>query len=204
MDQAKSSEQVLRAAATGHKEGWIEVPLPFERRGRGDWWYWACSFNQTPPVTEYITYWHRRFDDVLERYIDFQGRRGKVDESSGRYKGYRMPLNILLFDAPLEWYAVGDIDTVRDLCREIAAIGKKPAQGYGIVERWDVAPWPEGGRSGAGGKITRAIPMELGLPPGVKHVAVRLYGTRPPYWSRKPSGVLYAGGGDAVMMDVAE
>lgn len=170
----------------GAREGWIEAPLPFERRGRGGRWYWACSFNQTPPVTEYIAYWHRRFDDALERYIDFQGRRGKVSEQSGRYKAYRMPLNILLFSAPLEWYAVGNVAAVQVLCAGITAIGKKPAQGYGIVERWEVAPWPEDwSEVGPEGKITRAIPMELGLPPGVKHAAVRLYGTRPPYWRRE-------------------
>jgi hypothetical protein len=77
----------------GSKEGWIEPDLSeiFERRGRGDKWYYACSFNQGKPVKEYIYYWHRRFDDNLERYIDFRGRRGKIDEKSGRYKAYRMP-----------------------------------------------------------------------------------------------------------------
>ncbi len=168
----------------GVKSGWIEAPLPFERRGRGNRWYWACSFNQAAPVAEYITYWHRRFDDALERYIDFQGRRGKVDEKSGKYKAYRMPLNILLLPW-LEWYAVGDIEAVRELCRGIMAIGKKPAQGYGIVEHWEVVPWPEDWSEARDGKITRAIPMEMGLLPGVRNANVRLYGTRPPYWRKQ-------------------
>ena len=171
----------------GVKEGWIAAPLPFERRGAGDKWYWACSFSQTKPITEYVTYWHRRFDDHLERYIDFKGRRGKVAESSGRYKAYRMPLNIMLLPR-LEWYAVGDIDVVRDLCQGVAAVGKKPAQGYGIVERWDVEPWPEDWSVARDGELMRAVPVVDGeLPAGVDAGGCRrrIYGLRPPYWRRE-------------------
>lgn len=164
----------------GVKDGWIESPLPFVRRGEGDRWCWACSFNQAEPVTEYVTYWHRRFDDALERYVDFQGRRGKVDEKSGKYKAYRMPLNILILPY-LEWYAVGDIEAVRELCQGITAIGKKPAQGYGIVERWEVEPWPEDLSEVRDGRLTRAV---FELPEGVTGRR-RIYGVRPPYWQRE-------------------
>ena len=54
-------------------------------------------------------------------------------ESSGRYKAYRMPLNILLLPC-LEWYALGDIEAVRELCRGITAIGKS-LRGFGIIDR---------------------------------------------------------------------
>ena len=163
----------------GVKEGWIEAPLPFERRGERKW-YWACSFNQAEPVMEYVTYWHRRFDDAQERYIDFQGRRGKVDEKSGKYKAYRMPLNILILPW-LEWYAVGDLEAVRELCEGIVSIGKKPSQGYGIVERWEVEEWPEDWSEVRDGKLTRAVPE---LPAGVAGQR-RIYGVRPPYWQRE-------------------
>lgn len=164
----------------GVKEGWIEVPLPFERRGQGNKWYWSCSFNHASPVTEYVTYWHRRFDDALGQYIDFQGRRGKVDEKSGKYKAYRMPLNILLLPW-LEWYAVGDLAGVKELCIGVSAIGKKPAQGYGIVDRWEVIPWPEDLSEVKDGKLTRAV---YELPHGVQGDK-RLYGMRPPYWQQE-------------------
>ncbi len=161
----------------GVTDGWIEAPLPFERRGAGDKWYWACSFNQAKPITEYVTYWHRRFDDELERYVDFKGRRGKVSEQSGRFKAYRMPLNILLLPC-LEWYAVGDMDAVLELCQGVAAIGKKPAQGYGIVERWEVEPWNEDLSEVRNGRLTRSVP---GLPAGARG-RQRVYGLHPPYW----------------------
>jgi CRISPR type IV-associated protein Csf3 len=162
----------------GVKEGWIESPLPFERRG--DPWYYACSFNQAEPLTEYVAYWHRRFDDQLERYIDFQGRRGKISEQSGRYKAYRMPLNILILPC-LEWYAVGDLEAVRELCQDIAAIGKKVSQGYGIVDRWEIEPWPEDWSEVREGKLTRAV-FDL---PEETTGRRRIYGVRPPYWQRE-------------------
>ena len=164
----------------GVKDGWIEPDLPLLKRGRGDRWWYACSFNVAQPVTEYVTYWHRRFDDSLERYLDFQGRRGKVGEKSGRYKAYRMPLNILLMPC-LEWYAVGDINAVRELCEGINSLGKKAAQGYGLVKRWEVEPWPEDWSEVRDGRLTRAV---YELPAGIQG-QMRNYGMRPPYWARE-------------------
>lgn len=158
----------------------IDAELPFERRGQDDDWYWACSFNQGEKLTEYVTHWHKRQDDNLEKYIEFGNRRGKIDNKSGKFKAYRMPLVIQLFDR-LIWYAVGDQELVRELCEMITHIGKKPAQGYGAVDYWKVEPWPEDwSEYGSQGKVTRAIPIKDGEPlqPG----RIGRYGIRPPYW----------------------
>lgn len=161
--------------------GLIDADLPFERRGQGDNWYWACSFNTEAPVHEYIMHWHKRFDDHLDKYIDFGKRRGKIDTKSGKYKAYRMPLVVQLFDK-LVWYAVGDPDAVLDLCQGVTHVGKKPSQGLGAVDYWTVEPWLEDWSVARDGQITRGIPVELGLPPGAERANVRLYGIRPPYW----------------------
>jgi CRISPR type IV-associated protein Csf3 len=155
--------------------------LPFERRGIDDNWYWACSFNTEAPAHEYVMHWHKRFDDQLEQYIDFGSRRGKVDTKSGKYKAYRMPLVIQLFER-LTWYAVGDPDAVFDLCRNITHIGKKSSQGLGAVDYWTVEPWHEDWSVVRDGRLTRAMPVELSMPAGVQKANVRLYGIRPPYW----------------------
>lgn len=157
--------------------------LPFDRRGQGDNWYWACSFNTMPPLHEYVMHWHKRFDDHLEKYIDFADKRGRIDIKSGKYRAYRMPLVVQLFDR-LVWYAVGDLEAVLDLCQGITHIGKKTSQGLGAVDYWTVEPWPEDWSEAIGGRLVRAIPVELGLPPGVTGQA-RLYGIRPPYWQRE-------------------
>lgn len=170
----------------GDKTNWIEPTLPFEKRGKDNKWYWACSFNQIEPTGEYITYWHRRFDDNYEQYIDFKGKRGKVDETSGRFKAYRSPLNILLIPF-LEWYAVGDIKAVWDLCKCVTAIGKKTSQGYGIVDRWEVTEWDEDWSETRDGLLTRAL---YELPDGVQGRKA-VFGMRPPYWQRENQAVVW-------------
>ncbi|MCL6479879.1 MAG: hypothetical protein K6T65_16025, partial [Peptococcaceae bacterium] len=171
----------------------ITPELPFERRGAGELWYWACSFNTAPPLGEYVMHWHKRFDDHLEKYIDFGGRRGKIDTKSGKYKAYRMPLVVQLFDR-LEWYAVGDTGAVLDLCQGVTHIGKKSSQGLGVVEYWTVEPWPEDWSEAVGGKLSRAVPVELGLPPGIAGGRVGTYGIRPPYWHTDHQRLCYLPG----------
>jgi CRISPR type IV-associated protein Csf3 len=124
-------------------------------------------------------HWHKRFDDQLEQYIDFGGRRGRIDIKSSKYKAYRMPLVVQLFDR-LEWYAVGDPGAVLDLCQGVTHIGKKSSQGLGSVDYWTVEPWPEDWSEHREGQLTRAVPMEL-LPLWAMG-RVAQYGIRPPYW----------------------
>ena len=157
----------------------IVADLPFERRGAGGDWYWACSFNTEAPRHEYVMHWHKRFDDQLEQYIDFRGKRGRVDTKSAKFKAYRMPMVIQLFDR-LTWYAVGDLETVRDLCNAVTHIGKKSAQGLGAVDYWTVEPRPEDWSVAAGDRLTRAVP--LSDMPGDIAGRVSQYGIRPPYW----------------------
>lgn len=164
--------------------------LPFERRGHGNDWYWSCSFNQEEKLHEYITHWHKRFDDNLEQYIDFRGRRGKINTQSAKYKAYRTPLVIQLYDR-LTWYAVGDMAAVFDLCRTVTHIGKKSSQGYGAVDYWEIEPWPEPWSVWVNGRLMRAIPTSEALPSGHQEVRLSQWGIRPPYWHRENQRVCY-------------
>jgi CRISPR type IV-associated protein Csf3 len=168
----------------------IVADLPFVKKGAGDNWYWSCSFNTTKPKGEYISYWHKRFDDHLEMYIDFNNRRGKIDVKSGKYKAYRMPLVIQLFDK-LVWYAYGEKEQAYDMCCQITHIGKKTSQGFGAVDYWMVEEWYEDRSEKHDGKLTRAIPMEAGLPKGISKASLAHYGIRPPYWLTENSRICY-------------
>lgn len=171
----------------GCAENWVEAELPFERRGEGDKWYWACSFNQSKPLKEYVFYWNKRFDAKEEKYIDFQGRRGNINPRSGKYKAYRMPINIMLFDY-LEWYAVGDKEVLENLCSGVTHIGKKGSFGLGIVRKWEVIPWQEDwSEVGPDQKLMRAL---YDLPEGTAGIP-RQYGMRPPYWRMENKLVVY-------------
>ena len=164
--------------------------LPLGRRGAGDLWYWACSFNTERPMGEAIKHWHKRFDDQLEQHIDFGSKRGKIDVKSGKYKAYRMPMVVQLYDR-LTWYAVGDVDGARDLCSGMTHLGKKSSQGFGVVDYWEVEPWPEDWSEVRNGRLTRAVPMELGLPKGVQSSRVAVYGIRSPYWMSEHQRVCF-------------
>lgn len=145
----------------------ITAELPLEKRGAGNDWYWACSFACFKSLQETRRYWHKRFDQgKAEEYVDFGKRRGAVDVRSGRYKNYRMPLNIMLIPE-INWYAVGDKGEIEHLLQRITHIGKKASQGLGLVREWTVE------KIGEDLSGLRPMPDENG------HDYI---GIRPPYW----------------------
>jgi CRISPR type IV-associated protein Csf3 len=173
----------------GGVTGDLIVPdLPFEKRGSGDDWYWACSFNTATPTMEYISYWHKRFDDHLSKYLDLEGKSGRINITSGEYKNYRMPKICKVYPA-LVWYAVGDKVGVEDLCRGVVAIGKKTSQGEGFVKKWEVEEiGDDHSEIGLEGELTRAL---IELPEGAKNYRLGCYGIKPPYWLQENKRVAY-------------
>ena len=167
----------------------IIADLPLAKTGNAEDWAWSCSFNTIRPITEYIMHWHKRFDDYREQYIDFRGKRGKIDAKAGKYKSYRMPLVVQIYDR-LEWYAIGDIDKVKELCSMITHIGKKTSQGLGAVDHWEVIPWHEDWSLYCDNRLTRAIPITQELRSGVEAIT-RQYGIRPPYWLSDNQRICY-------------
>ena len=123
-----------------------DLDLPLARCGEGTDWHWAatCAWpgeraRSQPP--EVVT-WHSRPDH--RHLVDLTGGdlRQHVDEDSGRYRRYAMPLLVTLTDAVL-WRAVGDVDEIRSLLSGVQAIGKKRATGHGRVLSWSIEPAPE-------------------------------------------------------------
>lgn len=146
--------------------------MPLDKATVNGWWMWTCSFAQWGPHSDGQSFWVKRFDQGMSGLIDFQGKRGKIDNGSGKYKGYNMP-TFYRHALYVRWYATGNADDIRDLLADVTHIGKKTAQGFGRVNAWIVEPWSEqwwlyDGR----GKLMRAIPDASGV----------LYGVRPSYW----------------------
>lgn len=152
---------------------WIEARLPLERRESAGEWFWAASFARYRPLSEEITYWHKRFDDNMANFLDLGGRRGRINTKSGGFKSYRMPL-VYMVTPELTWYIVGEREEVAGLLGMIPAVGKKHSAGYGFVAAWHVEPWPiDLSCRDERGQPMRAIPTRDGpLECGV----------RPPYW----------------------
>lgn len=178
----KEAPDIYYSGAMLSPDTMIDVDLSdtLERRGSGDGWYWAASFQQRAPLSESLKYWHKRFDDEHSDNIDFGKRRGSVNVKSGHYKAYRMPLRVFVFDR-LTWFAFGEIKRIEGLINGITHVGKKASQGFGAIERWAVEPYPEDWSvQGQEGKLMRAIPYREASDMFKGRRERR--GIRPPYW----------------------
>jgi hypothetical protein len=166
----------------GAKGTLIEPQLPLAEVQIGEVSIWAASVAQYHLYGEQTYYWHKRFDERLAGMMLDRPRR--VNTGSGEFKGYRMPVNVLMV-SDLTWFAVGDLDAVRDLLTGIRALGKKRAYGFGAVTlddrgqpTWAVEPWPDDWSiRGPGGRLMRSVPWD-----GQHSGTVRRWGVRPPGW----------------------
>lgn len=140
-------------------------------------WFYAASFAQWPAhAAEGADYWNKRMDMSLIDLVDWQGRKPRLEGSSGRYKSYHMPV-FYRHALSISWYVVGEQDSLRNLLRFVTHLGKKCAQGWGAILRWTVEPfshdWSVWSRTG---KLMRAIPQAE---------SPIIYGLRPSYWNPK-------------------
>lgn len=146
-------------------------------------WYYRCSWAQWGPYVDGQDHWAKRFDQTLADLVDFGGRRGKIDTSSGAYRAYHMPI---FYRAALwaEWYCVCDIDVLRPMIHMVTHFGKKYAQGWGRVLRWEIEEISEDWSVWRDGQLMRGIP-KYHLPKGVRAEKLGVYGVRPSYWDRR-------------------
>ena len=53
------------------------VPLPLARAGAGEAWFYAASFAEWGPHSDYGAFWVKRFDRQHADLVDFAGRRAR-------------------------------------------------------------------------------------------------------------------------------
>ena len=150
------------------------LPLAVANSGTQNWYY-CCSWAQWSHDVEGRDYWNKRFDSRLSDLVDFGGRRGKVLIEQGRYKAYHMPV---FYRAALwiDWWCVGDRERIEYLLLCCTHVGKKAAQGWGRVIRWEIESAPEDWSVWRDGKLMRGIPDDSG------GAHIQHYGVRPSYW----------------------
>lgn len=167
----------MAAMALCQDEPVEDEPLPLERRGNGDDWYWAASCVECRWLSRDMTHWNKRLDIVDAG--QWVAGDWKPVYTGGQYKAWHQPVFMLLTPL-LTWYAVGDRDAVADLLAGVYSIGKKTAMGYGaLVDGFAVEPWPEDVSCTRDGHAMRALPL-ADAPATVDHLAE--YGIRAPYW----------------------
>ena len=164
------------------RDGFIEPILPLAKGKDGRWKSSSGFYTQYQEITEY---WHKKINDFdAAFYLDFRGRRGKIDAQKGETKAYRMP-QVIRIISDIEFFAVGDIEEVQRLLNTyITNIGKKGAQGYGYVKKWIVEEWHEDWTERGPYGIMRPTPFTGELPDGQTY-QIRMYATKPPYWLKE-------------------
>lgn len=155
------------------------VPLGITHPGRRNWYY-QCSWARWPRNVEGQDHWNKRFDSAFADLIDFGGQRGKVNNASGRYKAYHMPVFYRVAEW-VEWYAVGDKAEIEQLLSVVTNVGKKTVQGWGRVIRWQIESIQDDWSVWRDGELMRGIPAEdvVGMD---KPFNLGNYGIRPSYW----------------------
>jgi CRISPR type IV-associated protein Csf3 len=168
-------EQTYTVAGDGREHG-SGVSLPIARcEEQGPQWYYAASWAQWPQAVAYgKDHWNKRIDMPLSGMIDFTGKRGRIEVSSGRYKSFHMPV-FYRHAQIVWWYVLGHAPALRLILPHCTHLGKKVSQGWGSVLSWSVdeieADLSVRQRSG---EPNRAIPSPAGTV---------LIGFRPSYWN---------------------
>lgn len=152
------------------------ISLPILRDGKHiERWFYHCSFAQWPVNTiEDNTFYVKRLDLSLSSVLDQKVR--KVLIKSGTFKAYHVHI-YYRHALYVEWYCTAMMVELERLLRFCTHVGKKTAQGWGSVLRWEVVEWPEDWAiRGPGDRLMRAIPV---------HGDGFLYGIRPSYWNQR-------------------
>lgn len=166
-----------------------DLNLPLARcELAGRQWHWAATCahpDEHPDRTDVHTWIGRTDPRALEQVAD--GLPKVISDRQGRWRARRMPLLVTPCRS-VTWYAVGDLERIRDLLEPVASIGKKRTSGEGHVLRWEVTRRPDLSALTAGhlhpdGSLGRPTPAAC-----LEHLPTRLVtggvgqaGLRPPY-----------------------
>lgn len=184
---AKHAPAVLTGERRIENAGYFGLPLVQLRNNR---WAASCGFYRQHDVT--VEYWTKKpnFGGVLgDKYFDLSSGTGKINVQSGQQRAYRTP-NVIRVVSDIEFYGHGKIDGVRDLLSYVPAVGKKPAEGWGMVHEWIVEPIDEDYTTQGPYGLMRPMPIAE-WECKQQQVEIRMCGIRPPYWKACNQEVCY-------------
>jgi len=137
-------------------------------------WYYACSFAQWAKGSKYSkTMKARRFDkENAARFVDWKGKKEKVDLKSGNKKNYF--ITEYTVSAPyVDYYCVGGKEELKKILPFVQHIGKKSS---GAVSKIEIIDWHSNWavRGYEENLLMRSLPIHNENAP--------IYGLRPSYW----------------------
>lgn len=173
----KYGEQYVTFSGGNHPNAVPGVSLAIARvNEHGPDWFYAASFAQwSTPATEGQDHWNRRIDMSLIDLVDWHGRKPRVDVAWGPFKSYHMPV-FYRHAISIDWFLLAHKLSIEPLLAHTTNLGKKVAQGWGAVLRWEIQSVAEDWSVRASdGRLMRAVPSSEGI----------LTGFRPSYWLAK-------------------
>ena len=150
---------------------------------------YASSMGFYKQLDQRIEHWHKKPDwDKQQDHLQLD--KGKIKESVGAERAYRMP-QVIRTISDMEFYCVGTKEKIIDLLSYMPAIGKKPSAGWGRVARWSVesietdysASHPDCG-------ITKPISIEEDIPDAGEY-RIGDIAIRPPAWKHTNQKTCY-------------
>lgn len=161
-----------------HIGGLVEIELPLERHATG---FWMASASESQIEESIVLFRQRRFP-FAEALARGDARLRRIDTTVGRQKNTRIPVEACyLKDSLMVFYALGDLDQVREILSTVRAVGSQRGSGKGEVSQWTVEPCDEwdGFPVLRDGRPLRHLPGDhQGVTDGEKRIG-RL---SPPYW----------------------
>lgn len=164
------------------------IPIPLARRQVGPWLVALCSEPILPRCRETVEYVNKRLATEAAGLLR-PSERKVISTTNSWTKSYRLPLRVLAVPC-VRWLCVGDRREVRKALRDVRALGKKVADGYGRVAEWAAEEYPEDhswfAPADGAAVLMRRLPLLIGgrpwLPEGLAGWR-RDYGACvPPYW----------------------
>lgn len=167
----------------------IHAPLPVEKSGTADKWFWCASFGIVSQHRDNIARWKKRWDDEHDDIVDFGKKLSRVNHKAGWMKAYDIPIN-LKNATEIVFFLRGNTEEIRRLLKNCKRIGKKRSQGYGEIKaieiettKTDWSCWIDEENKVA----SRAIPIKQGEIPS----AAEFISFRPPYWHHENKALCY-------------
>lgn len=178
-EQLKGVEQDTQKLTYSKDELIDFSPMPLVMHPDGYFMASWMFFNETGAV-EHLSSWKKRWANEHDELANFGKQKRKVRVNAGTFKSYSMPIRLV--DVGECWFyfqSENVSEVIRLLDTHIVGLGKKIAQGYGLISSFEVA---ELSYNPFLNDIIRPIPTSE------KGNNVRYIGFRPPYWMSDNQG----------------
>lgn len=130
---------------------------------------------------EFLVNWNKRWESQYDNYVNLNKKK-KLDVGAGYFKNYHMPLIVHSYKC-INFYVRGDLEKIKELLeKNIHFIGKKSAQGYGEIARYEFIEIESDYSIIKNNKLMRNIPIKYKEILNLKEEKMMDKAIIPPYW----------------------